>query len=242
MKFEMLPSSERGVSEHGWLRSRHCFSFGSYFHADRISFGTLRVLNEDVISPGRGFPAHEHENMEIVTIVLEGSLEHRDSMNNQGIIRAGDVQRMSAGTGIRHSESNPSAQESVHFLQIWVFPKELGIEPSYEQKSFSEVDQHNRFLPIVTGVKSESAVYIHQDAIFFLGKLEADEELSHTLASKIRGVYLFVIKGEVECLEHVLKTGDAAAIRDVDKISLKARVPSHLLLIEVTVLGTDLLK
>lgn len=242
MKFELLPSHERGVSEHGWLQSRHSFSFGPYFNGDRINFGTLRVLNEDMVSPGRGFPPHEHENMEIVTIVLEGTLEHRDSMGNQGIIHPGDIQRMSAGRGIKHSEFNPSQQDKVHFLQIWVFPKELDIDPSYEQKSFPLIDQNNRLLPIVSHAKDGSTVYIHQDATFLVGRLEQGVELSHVLSGKGRGVYLFVIRGEIECSGNTLKSGDAAAITEVEKIDLRAKAASHALLIEVAVKGFDFLK
>lgn len=233
MNIELIASSERGVTETPWLYSQHSFSFGNYYNLKRLNFGTLRVLNEDVVQPGKGFGTHEHDNMEIVTIVLKGALEHKDSMGNHGVIQAGQVQRMSAGKGITHSEFNASTTEKVHFLQIWVFPKVHDLQPSYEQRSFQGEELHNRLCPIVTSMPNERSLSIHQDAQFYLGKFDAGKEGKYPVSSKKRGVYFFVISGEVTVGDKRLKPGDAAQLTQLEEVQFKALAKSEILLIDV---------
>lgn len=233
MKIEVHPSSERGIAEHGWLHSKHSFSFAGYYNPDRMGFGVLRVINEDVVEPGGGFGAHSHDNMEIVSIVLEGALEHKDSMGNRGIIPASDIQRMSAGTGITHSEFNHSKADVVHFLQIWVYPKERNIKPSYEQKSLSIEGRKNRLLPIVSGTKGGEAIYIHQDATFLLGSLDEEIMVSHKVNNPKHGVYVFVIRGGVSIDGKNLGDGDAAGVTDTDVVKIKASRETDVLMMEV---------
>ncbi len=233
MKIEIHPSSERGVAEHGWLHSKHSFSFADYYNPNRMGFGVLRVINEDIVEPGRGFGAHSHDNMEIVSIVLDGALEHKDSMGNHGIIPAGDIQRMSAGTGVTHSEFNHSKTDVVHFLQIWVYPKERNIKPSYEQRSFPPELRKNKLLPVVSGIKSEGSVYIHQDAVFLIGSLDEGVTVSHGINSPNHGVYVFVIKGGINIDGKNLGDGDAVGITDTDVVKIKANRETDVLVIEV---------
>lgn len=229
MKIDIQRSEERGRANYDWLDTRYSFSFANYYNPDRLGFGLLRVLNEDFIGAGRGFDEHPHDNMEIVTIVLEGALEHKDSMGNQGVIPAGDVQRMSAGTGVTHSEYNHSQSEQVHVLQIWVQPREKNITPSYEQKSFSA--EKNTLLPVVSGSDKEGALSINQDAEFLLGSV--DKAVAYTLTNPDHGVYVFVIRGRVSIGETQLKKGDAAGISETEQIKITASVPSKILLIEI---------
>jgi redox-sensitive bicupin YhaK (pirin superfamily) len=233
MKIEIHPSSERGVAEHGWLHSKHSFSFADYYNPNRMGFGVLRVINEDIVEPGRGFGAHSHDNMEIVSIVLDGALEHKDSMGNHGIIPAGDIQRMSAGTGVTHSEFNHSKTDAVHFLQIWVYPRERNIKPSYEQRSFPPKLRKNKLLPVVSGIKSEGSVYIHQDAAFLIGSLDGGTAVSHRINSPEHGVYVFVIRGGINIGGKNLGDGDAAGITDTDVVKIKANRETDVLVIEV---------
>lgn len=233
MEIKITHSDKRGYFDYDWLRTRHSFSFGNYYNPDNMQFGMLRVLNEDHVSPGKGFDTHPHKNMEIVTIVLEGELEHQDSMGNQGIIPAGDLQRISAGTGILHSEFNPSSEKTVHLLQIWILPKESGIQPSYEQKSFQDNTAKNRLNKVVSGEKSDEAIYIHQNASFHLGTLETGTEITHALSNSKNGAYLFLISGQIDVNGHQLSTGDAAEITKTDGITLKSNEESKVLLIEV---------
>lgn len=233
MKIVIYPSDKRGLSNLGWLYSRHSFSFGDFVDPLRMGFGLLRVLNDDIVAPGVGFGDHPHSNMEIVSIVLEGAIEHRDSEGNHGVIPAGDVQKMSAGKGITHSEFNPSKEKIVHFLQIWIHPKEKNIKPGYEQKSFSAEQRKNCLLPIVSGTKNTNTLYIHQDAGFFLGSLEENKEASHKLQNRNHGVYVFVIEGEIVVDGKNLSKGDAAAVTEMASLTLGAVKKSEVLLIEV---------
>jgi quercetin 2,3-dioxygenase len=232
MQIEFQSASERGLTEKSWLKSYHLFSFGSYFDLQRLNFGTLRVFNDDTVAPGKGFAPHAHDNMEIVTIVLEGALEHKDTLGNQGILNAGDVQRMSAGKGVEHSEMNPSGDEKVRFLQIWVYPARRDIGPDYEQKHFYLEQFPNKLLPIVASLPSETALYIHQDAQFFLGQFDENQSITHT-TSKRRGILLYVIDGKVALGEKILAAGDSAKITQIEKLELLTQEPSKLLLIEV---------
>ncbi len=236
MQVELYPAQERGSSETPWLVSRNTFSFGNYYHPKRINFGTLRVLNEDTVAPARGFSLHPHENMEIVSIVLEGKLEHRDTLDNHGELKPGDVQRITAGSGIRHSEMNPSQTDKVHFLQIWVFPEREALVPSYEQKSFTPQMIANRFCPIVSGKPSPETLFINQDAAFFLGKWDQDTQVKHLLAAKHHGIFVFVIEGKAKIGGMHLKTGDGIGIKDSLEVEIAPMAGAYLLLIEVSTL------
>jgi len=233
VKIEIHRSEERGTTELGWLHSRHSFSFGEYFDPKKRGFGVLRVLNEDKVESGMGFGLHPHDNMEIVSIVLSGVLEHKDSEGNHGVIPAGDIQKMSAGSGIRHSEFNHSKEESVHFLQIWIFPKERDIKPGYEQRSFPVGLKKNALLQVISGSKNDKTISIHQDCIFSLGSLDSAARVSHFLNDSTHGVYVFNIEGEIGIEKTVLKAGDAAAITDASKIEFIANKKSEVLVIEV---------
>jgi quercetin 2,3-dioxygenase len=221
-------AEERGMSKESWLESRHSFSFNHWHRLDRMGFGALRVLNDDIIAPGEGFDTHSHQNMEIVTIVLNGALKHKDSTGGHGLITPGEVQRMSAGTGVLHSEFNASNTDPVELLQIWILPKQDGIPPSYEQKRFDFKD--NRLQCVVDGERKDGALYIHRSATLSLGKLTRGTVLEHPLQKK--GAYVFLISGMLEVEGRTLSPKDAAAITDARKITLKAHEPSHVLVIE----------
>ena len=226
MKIEVHRAEERGTAKHGWLHSKHSFSFADYYNPEKMGFGKLRVLNDDIVDPGQGFGTHHHDNMEIVSIVLEGSLEHKDNAGNHGVIKTGDIQRISAGSGITHSEYNHSKKEKVNFLQIWIETKEHNIKPSYEQKNFKD----NEFKLVISGNKKDNVLFINQNAFFSLGYL--DDKIEYKLKEKNNGVYIFVIKGNVSIEGKQLKDRDAIGISEVDKINIKAK-DSKILLIEV---------
>ncbi len=223
-------SSERGSANYGWLDTKYSFSFANYHNPQKMGFGKLRVLNDDIVAPGKGFGMHSHDNMEIVTLVLEGTLEHKDSMGNHGIIKAGEVQRISAGTGIKHSEFNHSREKPVHLLQIWVEPKELDIAPSYEQKSFDAIKKNTLF-PLVLGKKARNALYMHQDGGFYLARVDEGTALEHTPANG-NGAYVFIISGVIALGKHILSSGDAASITG-QTATIASKQPSEVLLIEV---------
>ncbi len=233
MKLELYKGNERGITELDWLKSHHSFSFNHYNNPERNGFGALRVLNDDTVAPGQGFGAHPHRDMEIVTIVLAGALEHADSMGHVEVIPAGDIQRMSAGKGIYHSEYNHSEKDPVHFLQVWVQTKERGITPSYEQRTFPSGDRKNKLVRVVSGHKGNGSVYIHQDGSFYLGNLEKGVTVTHNMENPQAGVFVFVINGEIEIGGKRLKTADGAGITEADKIDIKANLNSEVLVIEV---------
>lgn len=212
-------SGERGLSEHGWLRSYHSFSFADYFDPAHIEFGALRVINEDRVDPGAGFPMHGHRDMEILSYVLSGQLSHRDSMGNGSTIRPGDVQRMSAGTGVQHSEFNPSGSELVHFLQIWIQPNARGIRPGYEQKHFSAADKRGRLCLIASPDGKDGSVLVHQDARVYAALLDGAEELSHAVLEG-RRAYVHVISGSVAVNGRQLGAGDALMTQQVPSLQL----------------------
>ncbi len=197
-------SDSRGSADHGWLRSRHTFSFAGYHNPDRVHFGALRVLNDDTVSGGNGFGTHPHDNMEIISIPLFGDLEHKDSTGTGEVIKTGDVQIMSAGSGLRHSEFNHSKEEEVQFLQIWVFPKERDITPRYEQKTFDPEDRMNKFQTVVSP-EGADALWINQDAYFSLANLDAGMELSYEVKKPGNGVYFFVLNGEINIADQILR-------------------------------------
>lgn len=226
-------AATRGHASHGWLDSWHTFSFASYYDPARMHFGVLRVLNDDTVAPGMGFGKHPHDNMEIISIPLEGDLEHRDSMGNKQIIRKGDVQIMSAGTGIAHSEKNASTTAPVKFLQIWIFPNKKNVTPRYDQKTFSDADKHNRLITVVSPIGDGEGVHIHQDAWFSLGNLEQGNEQRYMLKKNGNGVYFFLLEGEVEINDIVLNRRDGLGISEADTFTIKANTNAQLLVMEV---------
>lgn len=226
-------ADSRGLARHGWLTSRHTFSFAGYHNPDRMHFGVLRVLNDDMVTGGMGFGSHPHDNMEIISIPLSGVLEHRDSTGRHAVIRTNDVQIMSAGKGIMHSEYNHSPSEEVNFLQIWIFPKTRNITPRYEQKTFDPAARHNRFQLVVSPDSQQGSIRINQDAYLSLGDLEAGTELAYAPYKKGNGLYVFLLSGELEVEEEKLFTRDAMGLSEAEKISFKAIQPSQVLLLEV---------
>jgi redox-sensitive bicupin YhaK (pirin superfamily) len=225
-------SDERGKTKIAWLDSKHTFSFGDYHDPTFMNFGALRVINEDVIAGSSGFPPHPHRDMEIVTYILDGALQHKDSLGTGSVIRPGEIQRMSAGTGIVHSEFNASRDRSCHLLQIWIMPSKPGIEPSYEQKAIDPKAVANRFTRIASPDPRENEVRIVQDAEIWAAKLDKDVELIHSLASG-RRAWLQVARGEIQLDDQSLKAGDAAAITDQNSVTVRARAPSELLLFDL---------
>jgi len=232
MKTILHKANERGHANHGWLNSYHSFSFASFYDADKIHFGALRVLNDDTVKGGNGFGKHPHDNMEIVSIPLSGDLKHEDSTGRKEVIRQNDVQIMSAGSGIAHSEFNANADKDVKFLQIWVFPKEKNIAPRYEQKTFRPEDRVNKLQTVVAPDNTE-AVYIHQDAWFSLGNFEQGFSTSYPFNKSGNGVYAFVLEGEITINGNKLNKRDALGVWESDKLDIKADTAAELLLIEV---------
>ncbi|MDZ4785179.1 MAG: pirin family protein [bacterium] len=224
-------SKERGHANHGWLDSYHSFSFADYYDEEHMGYRSLRVINEDRVAPGKGFGAHPHRDMEIVTYVLAGSLEHKDSLGTGSIIKPGEIQRMSAGRGITHSEFNASKSESVHLLQIWITPKERGIDPGYEQKSINFTNNPKTFTLIASENAVESAVTIHQDAKIYASRIAKGEEISHALTMPY--AWLQVAQGEVELNGTVLQAGDGAQIEDEKQIIVKATRETEVILFEM---------
>jgi redox-sensitive bicupin YhaK (pirin superfamily) len=233
MKAILYPAKERGHVNLGWLDSFHSFSFGQYHDPKKVHFGALRVVNDDSIAGGGGFGTHPHDNMEIVTIPLEGQLAHKDSTGNEGIIRKGDVQIMSAGTGIRHSEYNASSTEYAKLLQIWVFPKLKNIKPIYGQKTFDLKDRKNNWQIVVSPEPSEKALNINQDARFSLVDLEAGKSVNYQMKWNNSGLYLFVIEGAVKSSGKSLTKRDALGISETDQVNIEAVSDSQLLAIEI---------
>lgn len=228
-------SESRGLANHGWLKSRHTFSFADYYNPERMNFGALRVINDDSVDAGMGFGTHPHRDMEIISIPLEGTLAHRDSEGNAGLIKKGEVQIMSAGTGIAHSEMNASQSEAVKFLQIWVMPKKLGIKPRYEQKAFKHEDRKNKIATVVSPDGRHGSVSINQDAFFSLSDLEAGKEVFYHKHMEGNGVYAFIISGDVEINGETFKTRDGVGITNFNNLEIKAKSDSEILLMEVPV-------
>ena len=235
MKKIFHASSTRGEANHGWLHAKHSFSFANYFDPKRIQFGALRVLNDDIIAPGMGFGSHPHDNMEIITIPLEGALEHKDSMDNIGVIEADEIQVMSAGTGIFHSEYNKNKDKEVKVLQLWVLPKEKNVTPRYDQKSIKELKKPNTLYPIVTPDPNGPAMWIHQDAWFHMGDFNQSTEIEYKINKAGNGVYVFLIEGSAEIAGEAIKKRDALGIWETDRFNLKMASNSRVLLIEVPV-------
>jgi quercetin 2,3-dioxygenase len=223
----------RGDANHGWLHSRHTFSFADYFDPERINFGMLRVLNDDTVEAGMGFGTHPHDNMEIISIPLEGDLEHKDNMHNVTVIKKGDLQVMSAGTGITHSEYNKNRDKPVKFLQIWVIPGVRNVKPRYDQITLNIADRHNKLQQVLSPDPKDEGVWIYQKAWFHLGHFDKGFSTDYNIKLKGNGVYAFILSGEVTINGQELKTRDGYGIWDTDKISLKANAEAELLLMEV---------
>jgi quercetin 2,3-dioxygenase len=233
MKTILHKANTRGHANHGWLNSFHTFSFAGYHDPSRMHFGMLRVLNDDTVAAGMGFGKHPHDNMEIISLPLEGDLEHGDSMGNTTVIRKGDVQIMSAGTGVVHSEKNKNHDKEVKFLQVWVFPNKQNAEPRYDQQSFSDEEKHNTLLTVVSPIGETGGVHIHQDAWFSLGRLDAGVQLDYHLRKEGNGVYAFVLEGELSVNDIRLERRDGLGIWEENKLSITANSDAEILLMEV---------
>lgn len=227
-------ANTRGNADHGWLNSRQTFSFAGYYNPERMGFGALRVLNDDVVAPGRGFGTHPHDNMEIISIPLEGDLEHKDNLGNTEVIRQGDVQVMSAGTGVFHSEYNKNSDREVKFLQIWLFPNKLNVKPRYDQITLKLEERQNQLQQIISPHPAGSGTWIHQDAWFHMGILEKGKQLTYDLKQPGNGIYLFVIKGSFTVDGQLLDARDGLGISDVNKVDITSNEDNaELLIMEV---------
>ncbi|HEY3386096.1 MAG TPA: pirin family protein [Saprospiraceae bacterium] len=215
-------AATRGDANHGWLHSRHTFSFANYHNPERMHFGVLRVLNDDIVAAGKGFGTHPHDNMEIISIPLEGDLEHKDSMGNVSVIKNGDIQVMSAGTGITHSEYNKNTDHQVKFLQIWLFPNKKGVTPRYDQITLNLKDRQNKLQQILSPHKDDAGVWIHQDAWFHLGRFDKGHTSDYKIKRSGNGVYAFILKGDVTIEGQLLHERDGLGVWDTDKISILA--------------------
>ena len=235
MKSIIHKAETRGLANHGWLKSYHTFSFSSYQNAERMNFGMLRVLNDDIVQPNMGFGTHPHQNMEIISIPLKGALSHKDSMGNKRAIEVGEVQVMSAGTGLTHSEFNDSKTDETNFLQLWIIPEEKGVKPNYEQRKFDSSEHKNK-LQTVVAPKNKlegNALPISQQAYIYRSDLESDKALDLSVKNSNNGLYVFVINGELQVLDSTLNSRDAIGISEVEKVSIKAKKDSELIIIEV---------
>ncbi len=226
-------ANDRGFADHGWLKAAHSFSFAQYYDPAKVHFGLLRVLNDDIVAPGMGFGMHGHDNMEIVTIPLKGILAHKDSLGSEGTITAGEVQIMSAGSGIRHSEFNGSASEAVNLLQIWVFPKERNIEPRYDQKRFDTELAQNRFQILVSPSEDEGALWINQNAVFAKGFFKSGGTYNYQIKHPGNGAYVFVIEGSIKLDQQLLARRDAVGVYDAERFDFEVKEDAQVLVIEV---------
>lgn len=226
-------AATRGHANHGWLNSYHSFSFANYYNPERMHFGVLRVLNDDTVNGGMGFGTHPHDNMEIISIPLEGDLEHKDSMGTAAVIRKGDIQVMSAGTGIYHSEYNKNKGEAVKFLQIWVYPNKKNVTPRYGQVTLNVEDRHNKLQQIISPNADDAGVWINQDAWFSMGNLDKDVSVKYGLKNEGNGVYAFILKGDVTVNGQQLNTRDGFGIWDVKELEIKADTDAEILLMDV---------
>ena len=225
-------ANERGKVNMGWLDSKHTFSFGHYFDPDHMGFGKLRVINEDRVQPGKGFGTHGHQDMEIISYVIDGALEHRDSMQNGSVIRPGDVQRMTAGTGVQHSEFNHSVDDQVHFLQIWILPERAGLEPGYEEKRFEREEKLDQLRLVGSRDGRNQSVTIHQDVDLYAGVLTEGTELTHVFTGNRKG-WVQVVRGEVTLDGRTLSAGDGAAIAELDQVTITAASEAEILLFDM---------
>lgn len=223
----------RGNANHGWLNAYHSFSFASWYNPERIQFGALRVLNDDTIAGGMGFGTHPHDNMEIITIPLEGDLAHKDSMGNTEIIKHGDIQVMSAGTGVQHSEFNPNADQQTKLLQIWLFPNKRNVDPRYQQITLNVADRHNKLAQVLSPNADDEGVWIHQDAWFNMGNFDSGVSTEYKIKKEGNGVYAFILKGNVTINGQELNTRDAVGISGTDTLNIKANTDAEFLLMDI---------
>lgn len=233
MKTLLFKASDRGTADYGWLKPNYYFSFAQYHDNAKVHFGLLRVLNDDFIGGGGAFPTHPHDNMEIVTIPFTGALKHKDSTGGEGVIKAGDIQIMSAGSGVQHSEANASATDPVTLFQVWVFPKERNIKPRYDQKTFDVSQRADQWQTVVSPIEADNALWINQDARFSLTNLQAGKEITYTNGFKNNGVFLVVINGSVEVDGQQLNKRDALGISETESFTVKASEDAELLAIEI---------
>lgn len=233
MKKIVHRAADRGYADHGWLKANHSFSFANYHDPSKVHFGLLRVLNDDVIAPSMGFGFHPHDNMEIVTIPLQGGVKHRDNMGNEGVVQAGDVQIMSAGKGVMHSEHNASTTEFLNLFQIWVFPKERNITPRYDQKTFKAEDRAGKFQLLVSPEKDNGSLWINQDSWFSMAQFSAGSKTTYTINKPGNGAYLMVVDGEIELAGEKLNKRDAIGVSDISSLDIQFIKNSEILVIEV---------
>ncbi len=233
MKTIIHRSNERGHANHGWLDAHHSFSFANWYDPSKIHFGMLRVLNDDIVASGEGFGMHTHNDMEIVTIILKGALEHKDNMGNGSVIKPGDVQVMSAGTGVMHSEFNPSSSEEVSLFQLWIFPKENGIKPRYDQKTFDPSLRTNKIQTVASGFNKNGELYIHQDSAISLSSIEKSKSVTYPFMKAGNGAYIMLIDGSIEINGEILNKRDAIGISEIKEFTVKANDDSEILIIEV---------
>jgi len=233
VKTTLHKAASRGNADHGWLKSRHTFSFANYYDPDRIHFGALRVLNDDTVEAGMGFGTHPHDNMEIISIPLEGDLEHKDSMGNISVIRHGDIQVMSAGTGIFHSEYNKNKDRQVKFLQIWVIPDKKNVKPRYDQITLKPEDRHNKLQQILSPFPNDEGVWIYQNAWFHIGRFEKGITTEYNVKSKGNGIYSFLLSGSMTINDQHLGPRDGFGIQECDNVSITAESNAEILLMEV---------
>lgn len=233
MKTLFHSANSRGAANHGWLNAKHSFSFASWYNPDRIHFGALRVLNDDIVLGGGGFGTHPHDNMEIITIPLKGSLQHKDSMGNSSVINAGEIQVMSAGTGIQHSEFNPSNSDELNLFQIWIFPNKRNVEPRYDQFQMDVSKMKNQFLQLVSPNKTDEGTWIYQDAWIHIAEMDATTTLTYSPKSTANGVYFMVIEGNVKIGDQPLEQRDALGVWDTTSVTILASQDSKILAIEV---------
>lgn len=237
MKTVFHSAASRGQANHGWLKSAHTFSFANYYNPDRMHFGALRVLNDDQVLGGQGFGTHPHANMEIISIPLSGDLAHKDSMGNGTIIKSGDIQVMSAGTGIQHSEYNANPEIPVHFLQIWMFPSQENVQPRYDQITLNPQKMENQLHQILSPNADDEGVWVHQNAWFHMGNFSEESAFSYSLKDKTNGVYIFVLEGELFANEQKLERRDGFGIWETDEITFKTKSATQVLLMEVPMIN-----
>lgn len=233
MKYILHPSNDRGYANHGWLKANHSFSFASWYDPEKIHFGALRVLNDDLIAAGMGFSAHPHDNMEIITFPLSGQLKHKDSMGNGSVIHAGEVQVMSAGTGVQHSEFNSSSTEELNLFQIWIFPNKRNLEPRYDQIRYDLSEMRNKFVQVVSPNPNDDGTWIHQDAWIQLAESDANQQLNYPLNSAGNGAYIMVIEGSVTIAGETLNKRDAIGVWDTREINIQTNTDAKIMVIEV---------
>ena len=233
MKKTFHASETRGEANHGWLHAKHSFSFAQFFNPERIQFGALRVLNDDIIAPKMGFASHPHNNMEIITIPLEGALEHKDSMDNIGVVAADEIQVMSAGTGVTHSEYNKNKDQPLNLLQLWVLPNQQNVVPRYDQKNITSLKKINALYPVITPNHDDPSMWIHQDAWFHLGDFDQKTTVPYSLHKEGNGVYVFMIEGAASIEGESLEKRDALGLWETESFSITGEENSRILLIEV---------